>query len=82
MWGELDGEGGVRRLEERGLKYRVLEYQGPGSGYGNGTEVDVSAGLQGWTIVYTIPQYGKNVDVKAGEPVQIFVVRSSPSPSP
>lgn len=82
MWGDLDGEGGVRLLEERGLKYRVLEYQGPGSGYGNGKELDVSAGIQGWKILYTIPQFGRSVDVKSGEPVLIFVQRSTPSPTP
>lgn len=82
MWGDLASEGGVRLLEERGLQYRVLEYQGPGSGYGNGKELDVSAGLQGWKILYTIPQYGRGVDVKAGEPVLIFVQRSTSSPTP
>ena len=81
MWGDLAGDGGVRVLEERGLTYRVLEYLGAGSGYGNGRDVDLSAGLQGWDILYTIPGSGRNVDVKAGEPVQIFVMRSTPSPA-
>ena len=75
MWGDLAGDGGVRVLEERGLKYGVLEYLGPVSGYGNGRDVDLSAGLQGWDILYTIPGSGRSVDVKAGEPVQIFVMR-------
>ena len=81
MWGLLDGDGGVRVLEERGLTYRVLEYLGPGSGYGNGRDVDLSTGLQGWDILYTIPGSGRNVDVQAGEPVQIFVMRSTPPPA-
>jgi hypothetical protein len=81
LWGDLDGEGGVRLLEERGLRYRVLESLGPGSGYGTGKEVDISAGLHGWKIQGTLPTPGKSVDVKAGEPVLIYVERITPSAS-